>query len=82
MLINHRRYTMTPHCRIRLLERYGLTSLPDKHPEFFLRISNDVKVYLVGEVYVMISLRKRKMLTVLLEETMKKPGGITASLSE
>ncbi len=59
---------LLPHAKQRLLERYGLTKLPEG-PRILVRcISNNRRIYRIGEVYFVWRKSDKKIITFLPKE--------------
>lgn len=59
---------LIPHAKERLLERYGLTELPDGKRELIKIISYNRKIYRIGDVYFVWRKSDKRIVTFLTAE--------------
>jgi len=62
---------MTTHAKHRLEERFGMKDLPARKPVFVKKISHQRKVYKVDDIYIVLRLKDKRVITVLTEDICK-----------
>lgn len=63
---------LLPHAKLRLLERYGISKLPDGKRELVRIISTNRRIYRIGEVYFVWRKSDKRIVTFLTAEQVEK----------
>ncbi len=64
--------TLTPHAKQRLKERFGMRELPEGKREPVISLSNNRRIWRVGNVYYLWNKSNHKIVTVLEESHVRR----------
>jgi uncharacterized protein YlbG (UPF0298 family) len=68
---------MYKHAKTRLLERFGISRIPEGKRVFVASQSNNRKIYRIGDVFFVWRKSDKKVITFLTKEQVKKQAGVT-----